>query len=392
MIESRAGRIMSHRNVYLDNNATTPLDPRVLARMNECWVDAFANPGSGHEFGRAARMVLEDSRESIASSLDADPSELIFTSGGTESINTVIQGLTLGGRPGCIAVTAGEHPATSEAVTRAQQRGFSRVVIPVDEHGQISDRELANLPWSELKLVCLILAHNETGVIQDARLLSELCQRYRVPLLLDAVQAVGKIPVSFRSLGCSALAFGAHKFHGPRGVGGLLLRKGLKIPPLLEGGHQESGRRAGTEPVPLIAGMAKALEIWQKEAVGRTTAVEKLRDDLQASLEHNCGPVQVHGQLSQRLPNTLSIAFPGISGEALLMNLHLAGVACSLGSTCASGSAEPAPALLAMGVDPDVCKSTVRFSLSCQNTAEDIEYASETITKIVRRMRSESGE
>lgn len=385
------GQMMPRQSVYLDSNASTPLDPRVLARMNECWLDAFANPGSAHDFGRAARTVLEDGRESMAAILDADPSELIFTSGGTESINTVIQGLT-SARSGCIAVTAGEHPATTEAVARAQQRGFERVVIPVNEHGRIIDEELDRLPWPELKLVAVILAHNETGVIQDVTRLSDLCLQHHVPLLLDAVQAIGKIPVSFRSLKCAALAFGAHKFHGPRGVGGLLLRRGLKIPPLLEGGHQESGRRAGTEAVPLIAGMAKALELWQLEADSRTVQMKRMRDRLQTVLELDAGPVVVHGRNTDRLPNTLSISFPGVTGEALLMNLHLAGIACSLGSTCASGSAEPAPALLAMGVAPDVCKSTVRFSLSCHNTLEEIEYAAATITKIVHRMRSETGE
>lgn len=374
--------------IYLDNNATTPPDPRVLQRINECFVGAFANPGSAHSFGRSARRVLEDSRESIAGILNADASELIFTSGGTESINMGVHGFTFG-RKGLIACTDGEHPATLEACTNAALAGIGRVSIPVDSEGRLRAEALPGLPWKDLCLVCVILAHNETGVIQDVTELSRLCQQHGVPLLLDAVQAVGKMPVDFKATGAAALAFGAHKFHGPRGVGGLLLRRGIKIPPLLVGGHQESDRRAGTEAVPLIAGMARALELWRDEATARDQTLRSLRDQLQDSLLHRCGLAIVHGLHADRLANTLSIAFPGIPGEALLVNLHLAGVACSLGSTCASGSLEPAKALLAMGVDPEICKSSVRFSVSCQNTRVEIEDAVERISAVVTRMRNE---
>lgn len=379
---------MSARPIYLDNNATTPIDPRVLQRMNECFVHAFANPGSAHSFGRAARQVLEDSRESIADILNADASELIFTSGGTESINMAVHGFTIG-RKGLIACTDGEHPATLEACANAAFNGVGRVSIPVDSDGRMRTDRLADLPWKELRLVCVILAHNETGVIQDVAKLSGLCRQHGVPLLLDAVQAAGKIPVDFSATGATALAFGAHKFHGPRGIGGLLLRRGIKLPPLLSGGHQESGRRAGTEAVPLIAGMAKALELWRDEAAERTLLMRELRDQLQESLLRRCSPAVVHASHAVRLPNTLSIAFPGVSGEALLVNLHLAGVACSLGSTCASGSMEPAKALLAMGVEPEICKSSVRFSISCQNTAAEIDDAVERVSAVVTRMRNE---
>jgi cysteine desulfurase len=372
----------------LDNNATTPVDPRVLTWMDECWRTGFANPGSQHEYGRVARSILEDSRECIAGILNADPSELIFTSGGTESINMAVLGFTFG-RHGVIAATDGEHPATLQSCNRATISGFRRVSIAVDSDGRLRQDLLGQLPWAELKLVCLILAHNETGVIQDVESLSALCRRHGVPLLLDAVQAVGKVPVDFASLGATAIAFGAHKFHGPRGVGGLLLRRGVKIPPLLEGGHQESGRRAGTEPVPLIAGMARALELWHREASHREKLVGEMRDRLESGLLSFCEPAVVHGRHAIRLPNTLSIAFPGLHGEALLVNLQLAGIACSLGSTCASGSAEPAPALLAMGVPAEICKSSVRFSLSCQNTLDEIDDAIHRISVIVRRMRAE---
>ena len=375
--------------LYFDNNATTPLDARVIERMNECWAGAFANPGSQHSFGRAARRVLEDSRELIAEILDADPSEVIFTSGGTESLNMAVHGFTFG-RRGKIALTAGEHPAVQQSVAQAALSGLESITMAVDPAGRLDDQAIVSLPWTELRLVCLLLAHNETGVIQAPGVLADHCLQSRVPLLLDAVQAVGKIPVSFRKLRATALAAASHKFHGPRGVGILLLRNGVKLPPFLVGGHQESGRRAGTESVPLIAGMAKALELWHKEQSDRTLRMRRLRDRLETELEGSCSPVVIHGREADRLPNTVSIAFPGVSGEAMLVNLHLAGIACSLGSTCASGSAEPAPALLAMGLDPEISKSSVRFSLGCQNTEDEVSRAVPIIAETVRRLRQES--
>jgi cysteine desulfurase len=373
-------------SIYLDNNATTPVLPEVLQCMTDAWATGFANPGSQHSYGREARRILEDSRESLAEILNADASEVIFTSGGTESINMAIYGFTYG-RTGTIAITAGEHPATLMACERARQNGWRIVTLPVDDQGRLDESQFPALPWSDIKLVCVILAHNETGVIQDVSPLARLCRQHGAALMLDAVQAVGKSPVDFQRLGATALAFGAHKFHGPRGIGGLLLKRGVKLPPFLEGGHQENGRRAGTEPVPLIAGMAKALQLCASDLQDRSDRIRTQRDQLQQELVTRCSPVAVHGANAERLVNTLSIAFPGIPGEAMLVNLHLAGVACSLGSTCASGSAEAAPSLLAMGLDPEVCKSSVRFSLGYQNSADEIAEAVNRIAAVVTRIR-----
>lgn len=372
--------------IFLDNNATTLILPAVAEAMSVAWQTAFANPGSQHGFGRDARRVLEDSREDIARILDADASEIVFTSGGTESINTAIHGLTQG-RTGTIALTAGEHPATTAACNAVQERGLQTVDLPVDGNGNLVADAWPDLPWDSLQLVCVILAHNETGVIQDLKALGDLCEQHSVPLLIDAVQAVGKIPVSFRDLKATALAFGAHKFHGPRGIGGLVIRDGVKIPAFLEGGHQESGRRAGTEPVPLIAGMAAALRAFEAGGRDRMASIQMLRNQLETLLRESCAPIVIHGACANRLPNTLSIAFPGVDGEAMLVNLDLAGVACSLGSTCASGSAEPAPSLLAMGIEPDICTSSVRFSLSSLTTEEEVRDAAERIADVVRRLR-----
>lgn len=377
--------------IYFDNNATTRVFPEVRARMDECWSAAFANPGSAHSFGRAARTVLEDSRETIAGILGADVDEVIFTSGGTESINMAVRGLTPG-RRGTIALTAGEHPATVQAVQRCREQGWETVTLDVDDQGGLRDEQWDTLPWDTLRLVCVILAHNETGVIQNIADLSDRCRSHGVPLLVDAVQAVGKIPVRFDELGVTALAFGAHKFHGPRGIGGLLLRQGTRMPPLLEGGHQEQGRRAGTEPVPLIAGMAEALRQWHANAAERMAVIADRRDRLEDHLRRRCPPVVIHAAAAERLPNTACIGFPGISGESLMVNLHLQGLACSQGSTCASGSAEAAPALLAMGVAPDVCHSSLRFSLSVDNTEDEVDRAAELIAGTVNRLRSTTGD
>lgn len=373
--------------IYFDNNATTLIWPEVADVMAEAWQTAFANPGSQHSFGRDARPVLDNSRDAIAAALGADPSEVIFTSGGTESINAAIYGLTLG-RTGTIALTAGEHPATTAACERARQNGMKLVSMPVDNNGLLVESEFDALPWDELKLVCVIIAHNETGVIQDLTALASKCEQHRIPLLVDAVQAVGKIPINFRELNVTALAFGAHKFHGPRGIGGLLLRRGVQLPPFLDGGHQESGRRAGTEAVPLIAGMAKALECFASNSQSRGGQLAAMRNSLQQQLSVTCAPVVVHAEGAKRLPNTLSIAFPGADGEAMLVSLDLEGIACSLGSTCASGSAEPAPALLAMGCPPDVCNSSVRFSLSYQNSQAEVDEAAKRIAAVVERLRN----
>ncbi|MEO1981133.1 MAG: aminotransferase class V-fold PLP-dependent enzyme, partial [Fuerstiella sp.] len=221
---------MSRERIYLDNNATTQILPEVAETMAVTWQTAFANPGSQHSFGRDARPVLDGCRDAIAEILGADPSEVIFTSGGTESINAAIYGLTLG-RQGAIALTDGEHPATIAGCERARQAGLKLITLKVDADGRLLDNQLDDLPWDVLKLVTVILAHNETGVIQDLSRLSQLCEKHQVPLLIDAVQAVGKIPVNFRELKATALAFGAHKFHGPRGIGGLLLRRGVSLPP-----------------------------------------------------------------------------------------------------------------------------------------------------------------
>lgn len=369
--------------IYFDNNATTRPLPEVMETIARVSAEAFANPGSQHQLGRTARRILEDSRERIAGILDAEPDEIIFTSGGTESINLALLGLARG--KGTLLTGPGEHPATRQTAAVLAQRGWQTGEFAVDHQGRFAAPEQALDRAEHPRLVSCLLAHNETGVIQGLAPLIARCNAAGIPTHVDAVQAVGKIPVSFRDLGATAFSFGAHKFNGPRGVGGLIVRRGLKLAPLHFGGHQENGFRPGTEPVALIAGMARALELWHENAASRTVAMRSARDRLERELARRCPNIQIHGQHADRLPNTADIAFPGLNGEALLIALDLAGIACSLGSTCASGSAEPAPILLAMGVPREVAMATVRFSVGWETTGEEIEKGVARIAQAVEQ-------
>jgi cysteine desulfurase len=370
----------------VDANATTTPLPEVVETVARCLRDVPGNPGSRHGLGRKARQVLESSRESIAEILGAEPEEVVFTSGGTEANNLAILGLARG-TPRTLLHAPGEHPSILQAGRLLSQRGWKLRELAIDASGRftaVSDREI---DWNDVGLATAILAHNETGVIQDVAPLAEKCREHGVPLHLDAVQAVGKIPVQFRDLSATTLSLGAHKFHGPRGIGALLVRRGAKLPPLLQGGHQERELRPGTEPVALIAGLAKALELWRRDQEHRTRSVVALRDRLQQLLSELAPPVIVHGQNAPRLPNTLNIAFPGLNGEALLVALDCEGICCSLGSTCASGSMEPAAILLAMGCPEAVAQASVRFSVSILNSMPEIECAAQRIAEIVARLR-----
>ena len=274
--------------IYLDANATTRPFPEVVETVAHHLRMSYANPGSRHAEGRRARRVLEESRERIADLLGASPNEVIFTSGGTEASNMAIFGFA-SSVPETIALTAGEHPATIETCRSLAQRGWKLHNLDVDADGRLLPDQLPTLPWDQLKLVSVILAHNETGAIQDIESLTCLCRERSVPLHLDAVQAVGKIPVNFRESGATALSLGAHKFHGPRGIGALLLREGVRLAPFQYGGHQEAGRRPGTELVALAAGMARALELCCTEHETRIANLQAMRDQLEQGHQRRRG-------------------------------------------------------------------------------------------------------
>jgi cysteine desulfurase len=375
------------RLIYLDHNASTPLAPEVIEVMTEAFVDAYGNPGSRHAAGRIARRILEKARETVASVLHCQPREVVFTSGGTEATNLALLGLSAG-RTGVVVLPPGEHPATEQTVRDLVSRGWTRWTAPIDGNGLLRADALDGAPWDQVRLATAIVAHNETGVIQEMGVLDDHCRQRDIPLHLDAVQAAGKIEVDFTASGASTMSIGAHKFRGPRGIGALLIREGVRLVPVEFGGHQESGRRPGTECTALADGMAKALELWQRDRVLGMVKIQQLRDRLQHRLASACAPVVIHGQDVRRLPNTLNIAFPGCDGDAILVALDLEGIAASLGSACASGSSEPAPILTAMGCGPDVYKSSVRLSVGWTTTEEEVDEAAECIIGVVSRLRA----
>ncbi len=377
--------------IYLDHNATTPLLPEVAAAMAECQAAGFANPESQHQLGRRARCMLEDAREGIAAILGVDlqyrpPDRLIFTSGGTEANNLALFGMA--GAPGAgtsprIAVSSIEHPSISQAAKALARRGFRIDILQVSPDGLVCIDQFESYLAERPRLVSIMAANNETGVIQPIRELAALAAAAGVPLHTDAVQAVGKISVRFRDWGVAAMSIAAHKFNGPRGVGALIVRGDASLDPILFGGFQEEGLRPGTQPVALTVGMHAALESFQREQVERTARIARLRDRLETGLVAAWPSAIVHGATAPRLPNTTCIAFPGRDRQALVMALDLAGIACSTGSACASGSSEPSPTLVAMGLADELVGSSIRFSLGATTTAGEIDEAIKRIVGVL---------
>ena len=376
--------------IYLDHNATTPMDPGVLEAMRPYFL-AGGNAESRHGFGRSARRAWEDAKETVARILGADPSEVIFTSGGTESNNLAIFGLAgAENAPGHVVTSPIEHPAIIEPVARLEAAGFTVDCVPVDAQGLADATRMAATFRDDTRFATLMLANNETGAIQPVGELAALAASRGIPVHTDAVQAVGRIPVDFHAMGVSTLAASAHKFHGPVGTGLLLVRSGVRLGSRLFGGGQQQGRRPGTVAVPMAVGLAAALKAWHEESAARAARWTALRDRLEAGLVAALGPERVtrNGptQDERRLPQTLNVGFPGLDGDALLMQLDLAGIAASLGSACASGSTRPSPTLMAMRVPDDRLRSSVRFSLGATTTEAEIDEAIERIVGVVGRI------
>jgi cysteine desulfurase len=377
--------------IYLDNNATTPMLPVVAEAMRPYLTEVYGNPASAHQMGRRARQALEDAREQTAALLDAHADEVIFTSGATEANNLAVFGLA-DERPGHIICSPIEHPCVIEPVRRLSELGFTFDWLPVDTSGVAELAALPGLLREDTRLVALMLANHETGAVQpitDCRSKIEN-QKSHPALHCDAVQAGGKMPVRFHELGVTTLSLSAHKFHGPKGVGALLIRRGTKLRPLHLGGHQERGRRPGTQPVALAVGLATALALAEKEREARLDHLRLLRSRFLDDLKAHAGPIVLNGPESGGLPHTINVSFPGCKADALLMSLDLAGVACSTGSACSSGSLLPSPVLQSMGVAGEVLHSAMRFSLSHLLSEADVEEASRRIAGVVRRLREES--
>jgi cysteine desulfurase len=377
--------------IYLDHNATAPLLPEVAAAMAECYAAGHANPASQHFAGRRARQIVEDCREAIGRLLGADvdsleADRLIFTSGGTEANNLALAGLCTAKLAG-LAISTIEHPSIVGPAERMEQHGYRLQRLSVTPAGVADLEHLSEILRTPPQLLSLMLGNNETGVLQPVREIAEQCARAGVLLHTDAVQVVGKLPVDFRDLGVAAMSLSAHKFHGPVGIGALLVRQGVELSPLLVGGHQQSGLRPGTEAVALIVGLRTALECWHDEQSERLERMTGLRNQFEQQLRAECSEIVVHGADSPRLPHTSNVSFAGVERQALVMALDLAGIACSTGSACASGSSEPSPVLVAMGLPEGEISSALRFSLGARTTTAEVAESSTLISQIYKDLR-----
>lgn len=380
--------------IYLDHNATSPPLPEVIDAVAEASRQFAGNPGSQHAVGRAAHRALEDARERIGQLLGAqtagpDPDRVILTSGGTEANNLAVFGLLGSGSPrgGQFVTSAIEHPSILEPARQLERRAWQVRRLGVDRDGVVQIDQLEQALASETRLVSLMLANNETGTLQPVQAAAQLCAARAVTMHTDAVQVIGKMPVDFRALNVAMMTCAAHKLNGPIGIGALVVRHDIVLEPLMSGGHQQQGMRPGTETVALALGMCTALECWKQEQEQRQLRLRTLRDRLQEVILAANPDAVVLGRGAQRLPNTLNISLIGFDRQALLMALDLAGIACSTGSACASGSSEPSPTLLAMGLEQDVVAGSLRMSLGASTTAAEIEEAARRILAVCQRLR-----
>ncbi|MBN1363123.1 MAG: cysteine desulfurase NifS [Sedimentisphaerales bacterium] len=374
--------------VYFDNNATTKVAPEVFEAMEPYFCHLYGNPSSMHTFGGRVGVKVRDARESVADLLGCDPSEVIFTSCGTESDSAAILG-TLVAIPNKrkVITTRVEHPAVLAACRDLENRGYQVVELGVDKLGRLDLDELESELDDDTALVTIMWANNETGVIFPIEQIAEMVTSRGIVFHTDAVQIVGKMPLNLSQSRINLLSLSGHKLHAPKGVGVLYVKKGTRITPLLLGGHQEGGRRAGTENVPGIVGLGKACELAGLNMKDENTRVKALRDKLEAAILARCPDSRVNGDTAHRLPNTTNISFEYIEGEAILLMLDRFGICASSGSACTSGSLEPSHVLRAMGVPFTAAHGSIRFSLSRYNTEEEVDLTIDKMPSIITRLR-----
>ena len=381
----------SVQRIYLDHNATTPVHPRVVDAMAAALRDEFGNPSSVHHFGQRAKAALDQARSSVATLIAADPSEVVFTSGGTESDNFAIRGvaeaLERSGRRHLIA-TAIEHEAVLNTLKALARRGWTTTLLPVDETGIVSPDALREALTDNTALVSVMHANNEIGTIQPVRELARLAHERGALFHTDAVQSAGKIPVDVQALDVDLLSISAHKFYGPKGVGALWIRRGVRLLPVLTGGKHERSRRAGTENVAGIVGMGAAAGLASPKLAEEAARVGALRDQLEDRILREVPGTSINGTRSPRVANTTNISFDRIEAESLLIALDLEGVAVSTGSACSSGTLEPSHVLKAMGFPPHRTQNSIRFSLGAANTEADIDRVVTVLPGIVEKLRS----
>jgi len=376
------------KTVYFDNNATTKVAQEVLDEITPLFSDLYGNPSSMHTFGGQMGRRVRKAREQAAGLLGCDPAEIIFTSGGTESDNAAIRGaLAAAPNKRKVITTRVEHPAVLTACRQLENHGYTVVELAVDKLGQLDLAELEEKLDDDTALVTIMYANNETGVISPIDKIADLVTGRGVPFHTDAVQAVGKIPLNLANSSIDMLSLSGHKLHAPKGIGILCIRKGTRFSPFMVGGHQEAGKRAGTENVPGIVGLGKACELAAENIEEENKKVKFLRDKLENVILQSCPDSRLNGDKDNRLPNTTNISFEYIEGEAILLMLDKYGICASSGSACTSGSLEPSHVLRAMGVPFTAAHGSIRFSLSRYNTEEEVDYTVEKMPPIINRLR-----
>jgi len=375
--------------IYMDHNATTPLREEVLEAMLPYLREHFGNASSLHSFGIRARRAIEEARGKVAQALGCKPREIIFTGSGTEADNQAIKGVAYANRKkGDHIITSRiEHRAVLHSCQYLEKQGFRVTYLPVDKYGMVDPDDVRRAITDKTILITIMHANNEVGTIQPIAEIGRIARERGVYFHTDAVQTVGKLPTRVDELGVDLLSLSAHKLYGPKGVGALYIRRGTKVDPFLHGGHQERGRRASTENVAGIVGLARALELRMGEMEEEARRLTALRERLYEGIRERIDHIRLNGHPTQRLPGTLSVCFEYIEGESIIMGLDLAGVAVSSGSACTSASLEPSHVLLAMGVSPAIAQGSVRFSLGRDNTEEQVDYVIEELPPIVARLR-----
>jgi len=376
------------KTVYVDNNATTQVAPEVVEAMLPYFSEFYGNPSSMHFFGGQVQKKINEAREKVADFLGAEPSEIVFTSCGTESDNAAIFG-TLDSYPEKhhFITSRVEHPAVMNVVAHLNRKGYRTTEISVDREGHLDMDQLKESITEETVLVSVMYANNETGVIFPIEEIGQIVKSQGVPFHTDAVQAAGKIPLNMKRSTVDMLSLSGHKLHAPKGIGVLYIRKGTKFSPFMIGGHQEKGRRGGTENVPYIIGLGEACELAKKHLEEENTRVRALRDYLEAKILEKIPNTLINGDRRSRLPNTLSVSFEYVEGESILLLLSDLGICASSGSACTSGSLEPSHVLRAMGVPFTAAHGSVRFSLSIYNTKEEMDYIIEHLPPIIQKLR-----
>ena len=385
---------MPERQVYFDNNATTPLHPAVKKTLVDA-MDLYGNPSSLHAAGRLAREAVEEVRERVAEFIGATPDEVIFAGSGSEANNTVLSIPTCASK-GCdcvmhesteVVTSAIEHPCILETANCLGERGVSVRYVGVDRYGRVDPEELRRTITGHTRLVSIMMANNEVGTIQEIKTLAAIAHEHGALFHTDAVQAVGKVPVDVRELDVDFLTLSAHKIYGPKGVGALYIRKGAPFCPLIRGGHQEMGRRAGTENTLGIIGLGKAIELRSQEMEEEEKRLLGLKAALRQGIEEKIPDVHFNGHPTASLPGTLNVSFDGAEGEAILLYLDLEGIAVSTGSACASGSLEPSHVLLATGCPIERAHGSIRISLGRENTMADVERMLTVLPSVIERVR-----